>query len=388
AAELERELGELGVRVTIAACDIADRAAVSALLAQLDQAGDSVRTVVHAAGVLRDAALADATMTELATVASAKIAGDEHLHELFADRSLDAFVLFSSLSGVVGNSHQASYAAANAYLDALAQHRRDADQTATAIAWGLWAGGGMGDSPAVQAALRQRGLPGMAPDLAIASLHDALADDETALLVADIDWHKFAPYVAANRPRPLLDELDEARAAIAQRDDGDRDGASAGPARDERGLIGELAAMTAGEREKRMLALVVAEIATILGHSDPSRIDPDTGFVDLGLDSLMAVGLRQRLRKITNTPIPVTLAFDRPSPRRVAEFVLELLGPALEEAQSAAPSSADRSSAGEERGLVGELAAMTAAEREKRVLALVLAEIAAILGHSDPARID
>ncbi|MFI1769776.1 type I polyketide synthase, partial [Streptomyces sp. NPDC020800] len=193
AAELEAELVELGARVTFAACDMTDRESVAALLAGVP----ALDAVVHTAGIERSATLADIDPSDLggfADVLAAKAVGARNLHELLGDRLLDAFVMFSSISGVWGSGGQAAYGAANAYLDALAEHRRAAGLPATAVAWGPWADGGMVANAGqdAEAQLRRRGLPSMAPAVAIVGLATALERGDGNVAIADVDWERFA----------------------------------------------------------------------------------------------------------------------------------------------------------------------------------------------------
>ncbi|KJY17567.1 beta-ketoacyl reductase, partial [Streptomyces katrae] len=215
AAELRAELEELGARVTVEACDIADRQAVARLLEGLPQERP-LTGVVHAAGVGTPAMLADTTAEAFAGVLAAKTAGAQHLHELLAGRDLDAFVLFSSISGVWGAAGQAAYAVANASLDALAEHRRAQGLPATAVAWGPWAGGGMVEDGDAEDRLLKRGLPALTPPSAIAALRAALTRDETTVTVADVAWERFAPSFTLLRPSPLLNGVPEAVAALAE----------------------------------------------------------------------------------------------------------------------------------------------------------------------------
>ncbi|WP_394838007.1 amino acid adenylation domain-containing protein [Pendulispora rubella] len=314
ASELERELQASGARVTVVACDASDRHALAALLETLEARGDAPSIVVHAAGVTQQTKLEAMTPAEFADVVAAKVQGARNLDELLGDRPLDAFILFASLAGVLGGMHQAAYAAANAYLDALAVQRRARGHRATAIAWGAWGGGaGMADAN-LEPLLRRRGLLPMDPQAAIALLQQAIERDETTLTVADIDWDLLAPLYASPRARALLGELPEAR----------RTAVAPPPARVDARLA----------KPQQILQLVLAETAAVLHHPDPSQLDPDTGFLDLGLDSLTAVELRKRLALVTGVNLPATLAFDHPSPRRVATFLREALAPAAPERAS------------------------------------------------------
>ncbi|MGK5534322.1 SDR family NAD(P)-dependent oxidoreductase, partial [Streptomyces sp. URMC 129] len=195
AAELRAQLEAHGTRVTIAACDAADRDALRDLLAGLP-AEHPLTGVIHSAGTLDDGVLDALTPDRLDTVLRPKAEAARNLHELTADHAdLDLFVLFSSLSGVVGNGGQGGYAAGNAYLDALAQHRRAHGLPATAVAWGSWGTGGL-VTGAVEERARRRGLLPMAAERAVQALRRAIDQDDTAVTVADIDWDRYAPTLA------------------------------------------------------------------------------------------------------------------------------------------------------------------------------------------------
>ncbi|KYF91424.1 hypothetical protein BE20_14700 [Sorangium cellulosum] len=310
------------MRVTIAACDVGDRAALEELFAAMP-ADAPLSTVVHAAGVLDDGVLDALTPERLDAVFRAKALAARHLDELTRSRDLDAFVLFSSASGVFGSAGQGSYAAANAYLDALAQARRARGVTATSIAWGAWAGGGMLED-AVASDLRRSGLSPMRPEVATAALAHALDHDDDVVTIADIDWARFAPSFASVRERPFVSELPEAKRA--------QGALAANPARpDESALLTALRAQSDDDRLRHLVGLVLGETAAVLGHADASRVDAHKGFFDLGLDSLMAVELRLRLQKATGIRLPSTIMFDQPSPERVAAFLRDALARTLGE---------------------------------------------------------
>ncbi|MGW3233773.1 type I polyketide synthase, partial [Kitasatospora sp. NPDC001095] len=314
AAELRAELEGLGARVTVAACDVADRTAVEALLAE-----HPVDAVVHTAGVGQTTPLAATGLAEFSAVVAAKVAGAAHLDELLGDTELDAFVLFSSIAGTWGSAGQCAYAAGNAYLDALAEQRRARGLAATAVAWGPWADGGMADGEAGEQ-LRRRGLAPIAPDLAIAALAGAVGSDEPALTVADVDWARFAPAFAATRPRPLLDRIAEAGEALAA---GSRPAATDAAGTLRTHLLG----LAEGERRQYLLDLVRTEAAAVLGHASATRVEEDRAFKELGFDSLTAVELRNRLTETSGLRLPATLVFDHPTPLALAEHLrTELVG--------------------------------------------------------------
>jgi polyketide synthase 12 len=315
----DAELVELGTRVSIVTCDTTDREAIATLLDQLDAEGETISAVIHADGVNQQTPLAEIDMAEAIRVAAAKVAGLRHLHELLKDQRLDAFVSFSSISGVWGSGRQAIYAAANAFLDAFVEHRVGLGLPAMSVAWSAWASSSA-DDPS-QHDLRRRGLEPLDPKLAIAALQQGIDHRDINVIVADIDWARFAPSFAAARPRPLLDEIAEAKAAL--------EGSDSGSEPDDARLLARLRNLSEGERLRALVNLVLGETAAVLGYHDASRLDANTGFVDLGLDSLMAVEVRRRLHRETGLNLPATLVFDHPSPQHVAAFLLAGLAPAL-----------------------------------------------------------
>ncbi|KJK55227.1 type I polyketide synthase, partial [Saccharothrix sp. ST-888] len=321
-AELEAELVGLGARVTVAACDVADREALAVLLDSLP-AEYPLNTVVHAAGVLDDGVLDALTPQRLAGVLRPKVDAAVNLHELTRDLDLSAFVMFSSFAGTFGGPGQANYAAANAFLDALAEQRRAAGLPATTMAWGAWAEGGMAVDEVVTERLRRGGVPALAPDLAVAAMQHALDRDETFSIVVDILWDRFAPQYTAIRPSTLFDEVAEARRAMA-------DAAAEEAAQsDASSLQQQLAAASPGERSRLALDFVRAQVAVVLGYPGPDSVEPGRAFRELGFDSLTAVELRNLLAALTGLRLPATLVFDYPSATALAEHLsAEILGAA------------------------------------------------------------
>ncbi|WP_416955849.1 type I polyketide synthase [Streptomyces sp. Agncl-13] len=316
APELAAELEARGVRVTLAACDVGDRAALADLVAE-----HPPTAVFHAAGSAQAyTPVVDTDLDEYARVVSGKVAGAQHLAELLADRDLDAFVLFSSNAGVWGSGGQAAYAAGNAHLDGLAGQLRAGGLRAVSVAWGSWADGGMIDLDGATDLLERRGIRAMAPALALGALRQALTDGETLLSVADMEWARFAPSYTAVRPSPLLDTVPEVSAVLAE--------SAETPARDTTasGLAAELAALS--PREQRVLVgkLVRGEVAAVLGHTSIEAVPPDRAFKDLGFDSLTALEVRKRVNRVTGLRLPAVAVFDHPTPAALAGHVLaELL---------------------------------------------------------------
>ncbi|MFD5085531.1 type I polyketide synthase [Kitasatospora sp. NPDC058406] len=312
AHELADEIRATGARVTLVATDLADRAAVAALL---DLAGADpqapLTAVVHAAGIAHGAPLADLDAAALAPVLAGKTAGALHLDELLGDTELDAFVLFSSIAATWGSGWGGAYAAANAGLDALALRRRARGLAATSLAWGPWAEAGMAAEGDTGAALSRRGLAPMAPDLAIDVLRRAAAGVAPLLTVADVDWASFVETFAAARRRPLLEDLPEV-AGLA----GDVPVA-------ETGWRSRLADLPPAQREAALVDLVRGHAAHVLGYPSADAIAVKRPFRELGFDSLTAVELRNALAAETGLRLSPTLAFDYPTPLALARYLRE-----------------------------------------------------------------
>ncbi|WP_186763362.1 type I polyketide synthase [Lentzea tibetensis] len=303
AGELTAELTALGVQVTVAACDVGDRAQLAALLEQVPD----VRAVFHAAGIDRPATLSEMDFADLADVLSAKASGALHLDELLG-ASVDAFVLFSSGAGVWGSGFQGAYAAANACLDGVALRRRARGMSALSIAWGAWGGGGMVHESGEEQ-LNSRGVVAMAPDLAVAALSRALDQDEPTVTVANVDWDRFVPSFTWERPAALFDGLVEAVAEPAASDEVSV-------------LRARLESLPRADCERELVDLVRTCAAAAIGHSSSGQIEPKRPFKDAGFDSLAAVDLRNRLRAATGVVLPATLIFDHPTPVAVARQLL------------------------------------------------------------------
>ncbi|WP_425264332.1 type I polyketide synthase, partial [Streptomyces bungoensis] len=333
AAELRAELTALGAgRVTIAACDVTDRDALRELLDTIPEE-HPLDAVLHIAGSLDDGVIDALDPGRMDPVLRTKATAAVHLHELTRDLDLSAFVLFSSTSGTISGPGLGNYAPGNAFLDALAQQRRAQGLPATAVAWGHWADGGMGDG-AVGERLRRYGVYDMQPELACQALQQALDHGETHLAVTDIGWDRFAPAFTGSRASALLRDLPDARRVLAPAA-GNASGQNAGSAfggdstdGDQPPLRRHLAGLTGTERADAVLDVVRGYVATVLGHPGPQAVDPSRAFSDLGFDSLSAVELRNGMNKITGLRLPATLVFDHPNCAELARMLLHELGDA------------------------------------------------------------
>ncbi|MER7114163.1 type I polyketide synthase [Saccharomonospora azurea] len=326
ADELAAELAKLGAKVTVAACDVADRESLVDLLDTLPP----LSAVVHTAGIAPSIPLEETTPEVLAEVYAGKVTGAELLDELLADTALDAFVLFSSCAGVWGGIGQAAYAAANAHLDALAQRRRARGLSACSVAWGGWDGGGLGDSP-FRELMARRGLRSMQPELAVRALAQALDQDDTTLAITDMDWSAFAPVFTTTRPSTLLAELPEATLVS------DTDPAESTASRAD--LAERLRALPPAERLPFVVEVVRSVAAAVLGYSDADSFEPDGKLIEAGFDSVTAVDLARRLSARIGQRVRTTAVFEFGTPVELAGHLLSLVGEQSSEQGAAKPGT-------------------------------------------------
>ena len=328
AGELIAELTTLGAQVSVAACDVSDRAEVATLLAAQPE---PVTSVVHAAGVVGHIApLTETSLGQLADVVAGKATGASHFDALLEHAPLDAFVLFSSVAGIWGARGQAGYGAANAFLEALAQQRRGHGLGATSVAWGPWAEAGMAaDDPALERHLLRHGIPPMSPDLALGALWQAVAHDETALTIADVDWPVYLPTLTLGRSNPLFEDIPQTRPASTGSGDPATNYRDIPSARDEPaawiGYAQRLLGAADVERWHILLNLVRTHAAAILGHVSPEEIDPELRFLELGFDSLAAVEMRKRLSTSTGLRLPAAVVLEHPNSFDLAQHLAKEL---------------------------------------------------------------
>ncbi|MFI1019120.1 type I polyketide synthase [Streptomyces sp. NPDC020965] len=314
-AELREELEAGGAAVTVVGCDIADPDSLGDAVRHIEAAGHEIRSVFHTAGLTQSTPLHQSDLADLAGTALAKVAGAANLDALFGDRQLDAFVLYSSIASTWGSGGQSGYAAANAFLDALATRRRGQGRVGTSIAWGPWGGGGMAALDGAEEDLRRRGLPTLDPDDALTALDLTLTDGEPCVSVVDVEWSRFLPTFTVRRASALFGELAEVRDGLAAQPD---DGAGAD-------LRARLRELTDQDRRRQLLELVRAEAALALGHDGTAAIEADRAFRDLGFDSLTAVEFRDRLSTTTGLSLATTLVFDYPTAQVLTDHLIDRL---------------------------------------------------------------
>ncbi|MFF3326342.1 SDR family NAD(P)-dependent oxidoreductase [Streptomyces sp. NPDC002889] len=344
-AEVTAELTALGAEIEVAACDIADAAAVADVLGRI---GDALplRGVVHCAGILADGLVTELTPERLAQVLRPKVDGAAHLHRLTADTPLDLFLLVSSAAGVVGNAGQSNYAAANVFLDQLAHHRQALGLPGVSVSFGAWAGEGLAAEHADLERMARLG-------------HRALTPDQGRELV-ELSLRRGAPHLVAwalDLPR-LRDNAASAGSETAALWRSLLPAPRTGRDGDD-GLTDRLARLPETERAERVLALVRDEACRALGLRSAESVRPDQPLRELGMDSMTAVQLRNRIGTRIGAKLPATMLFDHPTPARLAEYLL-----------STALATGDRTTRGTALGPQRTRTAMSASDEPVAVVAM------------------
>ncbi len=304
-----------GVRIEVELADVTDTAAIDAMLERIDANLPPLGGVIHSVGVLSDAALTNQTWESFEQVLRPKIMGAWHLHRATVDLDLDLFILFSSRVGVMGNPGQANHAAANAFLDQLAGHRRAMGLPGQAIAWGAWSEIGEAAEQRERIERRRAALGGrwFTPEQGIKALEKLVRQDVTTSVVMSMDWSVFEEAVQ-DRP-PFLEDM------LSSDDDDISDDSTSSE-----DVLSRLRSAPAAGPEEVLVSFLQQEVQAVLRLSSPPS--PTVGFFDLGMDSLMAVELRNRLNRAFAGEYMAsnTVVFDYPDIASMASHIAEELG--------------------------------------------------------------
>jgi acyl transferase domain-containing protein/acyl carrier protein len=314
-----RELEAMGASVHLASVDVADEDQLSAYIDSYRAEGwPPIRGVVHAAGVLHDGLLAQLDRQAFDSVMRPKVTGGWLLHQMLADAPLDFFVMFSSAGSLLGQPGQGNYAAANSFLDALAHHRRALGKPALSINWGAWNGLGFAETAGgkrLAARLALAGIGSIAPAQALEVMGRMLSHGATQVAVVPVDWGKYRQFYPAGTEAALLSELGGEQTASSAR---------SGDVSEKRTAL--LAAEPA-ERFQLVQSYVTELVARVLGQA-ASKVDVQQPLSNLGLDSLMAVELKNRIATDLGVNIPMVTFLSGPSVEQAATQLLRLLGEA------------------------------------------------------------
>ncbi|WP_373175984.1 type I polyketide synthase, partial [Mycobacterium marinum] len=308
ADNLYQRLTQLGAQITITACDTSDPTQLATLLANIPSE-HPLRAVIHTAAVIDDAVVTELTVEQLDTVLTAKADTAWHLHRLTADINLDVFVVFSAAAAVLGAPGLANYAAANAFLDALAHHRHHHGLPATSLAWGYWQTPGIAAhlDTVSQARFTRSHLIPITTEHGLALFDAALACQQPNLVPAPLNPHTLARQARQGVLPAILSSLTTTRRH-----------ATIGSAET---LTAQLATQTPEQQLATLTRLVTTATAAVLAHPDPATLEPDLPFKDLGIDSLSALELRNTLTRDTGASLPATLVFDHPTPSAIAQYL-------------------------------------------------------------------
>jgi acyl carrier protein len=308
-----KELEALPAKVRIVQGDVASTEDVRRAFQDIEREMPPVRGVIHAAGVLDDGVILHQDWPRFERVLAPKVQGAWNLHQETQDRPLDFFVLFSSVASLLGSPGQGNYAGANAFLDALAHHRRSIGLPALSINWAQWAGAGMASG--VRNHIEAQGLRCIDPARGLDTLGRLMATDAVQLGVIPVDWNIFFRTFEPGGEPPLLRALAKGRKS---------------PPRPETALLTQQLRETPAEkRQVRLFELVASEIRRVMGQSGPQEIPADKPLMELGMDSLMAVELRNGLGRAARTELPATLLFDHPTVNALARHLAATVFPDL-----------------------------------------------------------
>lgn len=311
AARAVQKMEARGAEIRVVQADVADHEALAEVLRALEREGMALRGVVHSAGTLDDGILAHQTWERFRTVMAAKVHGAWNLHILTESLPLDFFVLFSSSASLLGPAGQGNYAAVNAFLDALAHHRRTRGLPALTINWGPWSEVGLAARGGLMDRGDLHGLGSIDPERGLSVLEHLVHSDRVQVAVLPADWSKILGASEAWNP-PMLRHLAQAAVAATV-----PQAVAARPA-----LLDELAATTPHKQWPLILAHVTEHARHVLGLQSSAPLDPQQGLRDLGLDSLMALELRNRLQRAVGLPLRSTLAFDCPTIEAVGRYLM------------------------------------------------------------------
>ena len=309
AQETITSIEQTGAKVLVAQADVSDETDMVRVLEDVKASMPPLQGIIHAAGVVGYQAIKDIDLNTFESVLRPKVLGAWILHQLTKEMKLDFFVGFSSIASVWGSKGNAHYAAANHFLDALAYYRQGLGLPALSVNWGPWAEAGMASSEEAQQWLTRMGVKALQPDESLTALGLLLGGDSPQTTVANIDWTRFKGIYEAKGKRPLLEKIETQHKEAAKQQ------------KQQSEILQKLEAAPESDRVSDLIAYLQAEVAAILGLGVSKLPDPSRGFFEMGMDSLMAVELKERLEASLGASLPATLAFESPTIKDLAEYL-------------------------------------------------------------------
>ena len=304
------KLEQSGAQILVVQADVAEAEQMAAAMTTIAQSMPPLRGVIHSAGLLNDGVLTQQTAARFAEVMAPKVEGAWNLHYLTQHQPLDFFVCFSSVAALLGSPGQGNHAAANAFLDALSHHRRLQGQPGLSINWGAWSNIGAAAKRNVGSRITLQGMGTIAPAQGLQILEQLLRDNTAQVGVLPMQWAKFMQQFPANRIPAFLTQLTQAANSAAT---------------DSTVLPSEfrqrLEAAPVSERSGLLVTHIREQVAIVLNHRSPQRIESHRGFFDLGMDSLTAIELKSRLISSLEQPLPSTLIFEYPTIDALATYL-------------------------------------------------------------------
>jgi microcystin synthetase protein McyG len=307
-SEKIRKLEEKGASIEVISADVGNFEAMQAIFTQIEKTAYPLRGIFHLAGISgRQAQLKDCTLQDIEAVFQAKVKGSWNLHQLSLGTQLDYFVLFSSAGAIWGAKEQGLYDTVSHWLDALAHFRHLQGLPATALNWALLAGNGI-VSQDYEDWLKQIGIREIAPDMALRVMDAIMASNQTQVLIADVDWVRFKNIYQFKGEKPLLKNLGLSEIPIKSVQESDS-------------VLDLLEDIPLGERREYLLEYVSKQVRIILGIK--SMPDSEQGLIEMGIDSLSSIELKNRLEKGLEVLLPTSLVFDFPNIRRLVDYLFD-----------------------------------------------------------------
>lgn len=304
------QLEEAGVEVSVLLGDISIKQDTANILEKVKASLPPLRGVIHAAGVLDDGILQQMSWERFTKVIAPKVQGAWHLHQLTQELSLDFFVCFSSAASLLGSTGQGNYAAANAFLDGLAHYRRSLGLPGLSVSWGAWAEGGMAARLAdqFQSRIRSLGMSSIPPEQGLQILDQLLGQSATSVGVFPVNWSQFVTQLPAGMKMPVLEVFLDSQSLAKETQSNE--------------FLAQLKVVKASLRPQLMTNYLQGVVSKLLGFPDSQMLDPQLGFFDIGMDSLLALELRNLLQTNLSFSVSATVLFEFSNIQDLAEHLI------------------------------------------------------------------